>query len=398
MNLAELAREAQAELESLQSLRRELHQIPEFGLDLKQTKARLLAEIEHLGQIVHGKTLDSMVLHIEGAQPGPTVLLRADMDALKVVEESGESFSSTNGFMHACGHDLHMAIGVGAARLLHRHRDKLRGNVDIWFQPGEEGHGGADVMIEEGALTAFAEKPIAAFGIHVFSTLDNGVFASRPGPLMASAGDMLVTFKGVGGHGSMPWLAKDPITPMLEAMNSIPALVTKHFSAFDPVIVNIGWVRAGDTATTNVVPSEASFGATVRTFSDANFKQIRVALEELMRTTAKAHDVDVDVVFTPSSFVVNNDKAAVARAEKLVVEAFGEDRYINMPQPIAGGEDFASILREVPGAFIFLGALADGESPETAQSNHSNKARFDDSVIGDGAALLAALAFDVLGE
>jgi hippurate hydrolase len=252
-------------------------------------------------------------------------------------------------------------------------------------------------MIEEGALTAFGEKPIAAYGIHVFSTLEKGVFASRPGPLMASAGDILVTFKGVGGHGSMPWLAKDPITPMLEAMNAIPALVTKHFSAFDPVIVNIGWVKAGDTATTNVVPSEASFGATVRTFSDVNFKQIRVALEALMRSTAKVHDVEVEVVFTPSSFVVNNDKSAVERAQRLVVEAFGENRYIDMPQPIAGGEDFASILREVPGAFIFLGAMAAGESSETAQSNHSNKARFDDSVVADGAALLAALAFDVLG-
>lgn len=396
MNLDELAKEAQAELSSLQQLRRQLHQIPEFGLDLKQTKTRLLTEIEGFGQIVHGKTLDSMVLRIEGAEPGPTVLLRADMDALKVVEDSGEPFASTNGFMHACGHDLHMAIGVGAARLLYANRGKLRGNVDIWFQPGEEGHGGADVMIEEGALTAFGDKPIAAYGIHVFSTLSTGVFASKPGPLMASAGDMLVTFKGVGGHGSMPWLAKDPITPMVEAMNSIPALVTKHFSAFDPVIVNIGWISAGDTATTNVVPSLASFGATVRTFSDANFAQIRVALEELMRTTARAHDVEVEVEFTPSSFVVNNDKAAVQRAENLITKTFGEDRYINMPQPIAGGEDFASILREVPGAFIFLGAMADGLNEETAQSNHSNKARFDDSVIADGAAVLAALAFDVL--
>ncbi|MEN9753044.1 MAG: hypothetical protein RL670_735, partial [Actinomycetota bacterium] len=254
MKLTELAQEARLDLPALQQLRRELHQIPEFGLDLPKTQARLLAELDGLGSIVAGKALNSLVLRIEGAHPGPTILLRSDMDALKVVETSGESFASTNGFMHACGHDLHMTMGVEAARLLHRHRDQLHGNVDIWFQPGEEGHGGADVMIAEGALTAHGDKPIAAYGIHVFSTYPAGLFASRPGALMASAGDILVTFKGKGGHGSMPWLAKDPITPMLEAMNSIPALVTKHFSAFDPVIVNIGWVRAGDDATTNVVP------------------------------------------------------------------------------------------------------------------------------------------------
>ena len=398
MKLAELNAEAQNDLAQLQQLRRELHQIPEFGLDLKQTKARLLREIESLGEIAHGKRLESMVLRIEGALPGPTVLLRADMDALKVVEDSGESFASTNGHMHACGHDLHMAIGVGAAKLLHRHRDQLRGSVDIWFQPGEEGHGGADVMIEEGALTAFGDKPIAAYGIHVFSNYQAGVFASKPGPLMASAGDILVTFKGVGGHGSMPWLAKDPITPMLEAMNAIPALVTKHFSAFDPVIVNIGWVAAGDTATTNVVPAEAKFGATIRTFSDGNFKQIRVALEELMRATAKAHGIEVDVVFTPSSHVVMNDKQAVARAQRLLTETFGADVYVDLPAPIAGGEDFASILREVPGAFIFLGAMPSDLNEETAEVNHSNKARFDDSVVGTGAALLAALAFDELAN
>jgi hippurate hydrolase len=157
-------------------------------------------------------------------------------------------------------------------------------------------------------------------------------------------------------------------------------------------------VQAGDTATTNVVPSEARFGATVRTFSDVNFKQIRVALDELMHSTAKAHGIEVEVEFTPSSHVVNNDKAAVARAEKLITETFGADGYVNLPAPIAGGEDFASILREVPGAFIFLGAMPPDLNEETAEVNHSDKARFDDSVVGVGAALLAALAFDVLGE
>ncbi|MEN9752382.1 MAG: hypothetical protein RL670_73 [Actinomycetota bacterium] len=398
MKLEALVAEAREDLPQLQVLRRDLHQIPEFGLELPQTQARLHREIEGLGSIAFGKRLNSLVLRIQGGQPGPTVLLRSDMDALKVVETSGESFASTNGYMHACGHDLHMAMAVGAARLLHRHREELHGNVDIWFQPGEEGHGGADVMIEEGALTAHGDKPIAAYGIHVFSTYPAGIFASRAGALMASAGDMLVTFRGKGGHGSMPWLAKDPITPMIEAMNSIPALVSKHFSAFDPVIVNIGWVRAGDDATTNVVPEQASFGATVRTFSDENFTAIRERLLAHMNAVASAHQVEVEVEFTPSSHVVLNDAAAVERVRSLVSEGLGVERYLTLAQPIAGGEDFASILREVPGAFIFLGAMPPEVDPAEAEANHSGKARFDDSVLADGAALLAALAFGHLSN
>jgi len=165
----ELAAEAESYLEVVQGIRRDLHQIPEFGLDLPKTRERILASIHGLGEIHLSDKLSSIVLHIKGGQPGPTVLLRADMDALAVEENTGLEYASTNGYMHACGHDLHMAMAIGAAHLLHTHRDRLRGNVVIWFQPGEEGHGGADVMLEEDLHLVSGEKPIAAYGIHVFS-------------------------------------------------------------------------------------------------------------------------------------------------------------------------------------------------------------------------------------
>jgi hippurate hydrolase len=388
--------QAQSMLPELQSLRRKLHQIPEFGLELPNTLKVILDEVSALGEVTLGKSITSAVLHIKGDLPGPTVLLRADMDALAVIEDTGVPYSSTNGFMHACGHDLHMAMGVGAAKILASRKSELKGEVIIFFQPGEEGHHGADVMIEEQALLVSGSKPIRAYGLHVFSSYPVGMMGSRSGPLMASAGDLLVTVTGSGGHGSMPWLSKDPISVLNEIMSSLQTMVTKRFSAFDPVIVNIGWVRAGDTATTNVIPETASFGATVRVFSEENATKLKQYTQELVDSIATGFGLSATVEFTRATKVLMNDPQAISSVEKVTSELFGASRYINLPTPIAGGEDFASIVSEVPGAFVFMGACPPGTDHTTAATNHSNKAVFDDSVLGDGAALLASLAVDAL--
>jgi len=388
--------QAQSMLPELQSLRRKLHQIPEFGLELPNTLKVILDEVSPLGEITLGKSITSAVLHIKGDLPGPTVLLRADMDALAVVEDTGVPYASTNGFMHACGHDLHMAMGVGAAKILASRKSELKGEVIIFFQPGEEGHHGADVMIEEQALMVSGSKPIRAYGLHVFSSYPLGMMGSRRGPLMASAGDLLVTVTGSGGHGSMPWLSKDPISVLNEIMSALQTMVTKRFSAFDPVIVNIGWVRAGDTATTNVIPETASFGATVRVFSEENATQLKQYTQELVDSIATGFGLSATVEFTRATKVLMNDPEAISSVEKVTSELFGASRYINLPTPIAGGEDFASIVSEIPGAFVFMGACPPGTDHTTAATNHSNKAVFDDSVLGDGAALLASLAVDAL--
>ncbi len=388
--------QAQSMLPELQSLRRKLHQIPEFGLELPNTLKVILDEVSGLGDITLGKSITSAVLHIKGDLPGPTVLLRADMDALAVVEDTGLPYASTNGFMHACGHDLHMAMGVGAAKILASRKSELKGEVIFFFQPGEEGHHGADVMIEQDALMVSGSKPIRAYGLHVFSSYPLGMMGSRSGPLMASAGDLLVTVTGSGGHGSMPWLSKDPISVLNEIMSSLQTMVTKRFSAFDPVIVNIGWVRAGDTATTNVIPETASFGATVRVFSEENATKLKQYTQELVDSIASGFGLTATVEFTRATKVLMNDAQAISSVEKVTSEIFGAGRYINLPTPIAGGEDFASIVSEVPGAFVFMGACPPGTDHTTAATNHSNKAVFDDSVLGDGAALLASLAVDAL--
>ena len=393
----ELLQEASKYAQTLTEIRRDLHQIPEFGLNLPKTQQRILDSIHGLGDIHLGKDLNSIGLVIKGGKPGPTILLRADMDALSVKEETGLAYASTNGFMHACGHDLHMAAGVGAAHLLATHKDELSGTVVIWFQPGEEGHHGADVMIDEGFLELSGERPVAAYGLHVFTSLPIGAIACKPGPLMASAGDLHVTFHGSGGHGSMPWLSKDPVTPMIEAISALQNMLNKRFDQFDPVILNVGWIRAGDDATTNVIADSASFGATVRTFSEKNTKLLHELAPKLIHSIAEGFGMTATVEFGRATKVLVNDAAAVTRVEKVSKALVGEKGYIPMQVPMAGGEDFASIVHEVPGAFVFVGACPPEINHETASTNHSAKAMFDDSVLPLCASILAGLAFDHLG-
>ena len=393
----ELLTQATAMGPELIALRRALHQEPEFALQLPKTQQKILDAIQGLGEITLGKNLTSIVLVIEGSKPGPTVLLRADMDALSVQEETGVDFASTNGFMHACGHDLHMASGVGAAKLLYQNRDKLAGKVAFWFQPGEEGHHGADVMIDDGMLDVTGERPVAAYGLHVFTYMPLGAIATKPGPMMASAGDLHATFYGSGGHGSMPWLSKDPVTPMVEAISSLQVMLNKTFDQFDPVILNVGWIIAGDTATTNVIADSASFGATVRTFTPENTKKLHELAPKLIHSIADAYGVKAEVSFSQATKVLMNDQGAVERVRKVAKELVGERGYQEMKKPSAGGEDYASIVAEVPGAFVFVGACPPEIDHTTAPTNHSAKAMFDDSVIPLGAALLASLAFEHLG-
>lgn len=398
MEYQDLINQAQSHQADLVKVRRELHQTPEFGLDLPKTLEIILREVGDLGDVTLGKNMTAAAILIRGAKPGPTVLLRADMDALAVTEDTGLDFASTNGYMHACGHDLHMAMGIGAARLVHANKDKLNGNVLMFFQPGEEGHDGAGHMLAQQMHLVSGEKPIAAYGLHVFSIVPSGLFTTKKDTMMASAGDMFVTLTGRGGHGSMPWTAKDPITGMIEIISSMQSFIAKNFDALDPIIVNIGWIKAGNDHTTNIVPESVSFGATVRSFSKKGYEETRSKLPEFIKAMAKAYGLEAEVEFSPATKVLINHHQPVERVESVTKKMFGENRYRTMSQPIPGGEDYASILEEIPGAFIFLGAAQPGIPPEKLESNHSNKAQYDEAVLADGAALLAALAFDELGQ
>lgn len=403
MTYREYVDEAARYSDELATIRRDLHRIPEMGLQNPKTAERILQSIHGLGEIFKSEASTGIALLIKGKLAGPTVLLRSDTDGLAINEETEVEYASTNGFMHSCGHDMHMAMAIGAAHLLHTHRDRLNGNVVIWFQPGEEGHGGADLMLKENLHLVSGELPIACYGLHVGSAFELGLFASKPGPLCASAGGVVVTFKGKGGHGSAPWYGNDPITPMLEAAQALQNIATKKISAFEPAVINIGWVKAGDDTASNVIPETASFGATIRTFNDEVTEKIKNEITTLSNGIASGYGLEVTVEFSNFTHAVINDEAAIDRVKRIIASSFDlvpgfDARYEAMDKPVSGGEDFSSIQKVIPGAFVFMGAMPLDADLETVVDNHSNKAYFDDSKLSDGSALLAALAFDTLND
>ncbi|HEY7484253.1 MAG TPA: M20 family metallopeptidase [Streptosporangiaceae bacterium] len=380
-------------------LRRELHREPEIGLDLPRTQEKVLAALDGLPlEIAKGSALSSVTAVLRGGRPGPTVLLRGDMDALPVTERSGVAYPSRlAGQMHACGHDLHTAILVGAARLLSARRDELAGNVVFMFQPGEEGCRGAEYMIDEGVLEAAGERPVAAYGLHVLSSvLPRGWFAARSGPMMAASDRVDVTVRGAGGHASQPHRAKDPIPAACEMVLALQTFVTRTFDIFDAVVLTVGSIHGGTTD--NVIPDEVTFAATIRSFSEASKARAKDGLVEVVRGIAAAHGLTVETEFAMGYPVTVNDDVETGFVEERVVELFGVDRFVRMPNPLTGAEDFSYVLNEVPGTFVFLGACPSDRDLATAPFNHSPEAAFDDDVLPSGAALLADLALHRLTQ
>ncbi|MEC4015296.1 M20 metallopeptidase family protein [Streptomyces sp. H27-D2] len=393
MNLLEDAHSLQ---DGLARLRHTLHRAPETGLDLPRTQETVLGAIDGLGlEVSLGGGVSSVTAVLRGARPGPTVLLRGDMDALPVAERTGLDFASENGNMHACGHDLHTAMLAGSARLLAQHRDRLAGDVVFMFQPGEEGFDGARHMVAEGVLDASGRRAEAAYAIHVMSAgTERGRFTTRGGPTMAASNILTVTVRGAGGHGSMPYRAKDPVPAACEMVTALQTWISRSFDIFDPVVLTVGMFHAGTQQ--NIIPDSATFSATVRSFSPAAQALVKDGTVRVCRGIAAAHGLEVDAEFRELYPVTVNDAAEAAFVARTVAELHGEERFLAMPQPLAGSEDFSRVLDEVPGAMIILGAAPDGADPATAPNNHSPLATFDDSVLADGAALYARLAVDRL--
>jgi len=390
--------EAAALAGDLTELRHALHREPEIGYDLPLTQRKVLGALDGLPlEIRTGERLTSVTAVLRGGRPGPVVLLRGDMDALPVPESSGEPFSSRiDGVMHACGHDLHTAMLAGAARLLAARRADLPGSVIFMFQPAEEGGAGARHMIDEGVLDAAGERPAAAFAIHVLpAVLNRGTFATRPGPLLAASDAIDVTVRGRGGHASTPHRGADPIPAACEMVTALQALVTRGFDVFDPVVITVGSIHGGTAR--NVIPDEAAFAATARSYSPAARARLREETLRLFRNIASAHGLTAHAEYAEGYPVTVNDPDEAAFAAATVADVFGAGRATTLPNPLSGSEDFSFVLQQVPGAMLMLGACSPGADPQTAPSNHSPAAVFDDAVLPDGAALYAELALRRLG-
>jgi amidohydrolase len=379
--------------DEIAELRHAIHREPEIGLDLPKTQQKVLGALDGLPlEISTGTELSSVTAVLRGGKPGPAVLLRGDMDALPITEATGLPFASRHdGVMHACGHDLHVAMLAGAAKLLSARQAELPGDVVFMFQPGEEGYAGARSMIGEGVLDAAGRRVVGAYGLHVSSNrLPLGTFSTRPGPMLAAADQIFVTVQGRGGHASQPHRAADPIPAACEIVIALQTMVTRRFDVFDPVVITVGSFHAGTVD--NVIPDSATFLATARSYSPAARGALQELVPELVRQIAGAHKLEVDVEYRTEYPVTVNDSDEATFARTTAGELYGEARAELAENPITGAEDFSFVLEQVPGAFVFLGACPPGMDPETAPTNHSARAMFDDAVLPDGAAMLAELA------
>ncbi|TDW76897.1 M20 metallopeptidase family protein [Kribbella pratensis] len=386
----ELAEEFRDEIVGL---RRALHQVPEYDLELPKSQQLILEALAGLPlEITLGKELSSVTAVLRGGGgPGPVVLLRGDMDALPVTERTDVPYVSQHpGMMHACGHDLHVAGLVGAAKVLSALQAELPGDVVFMFQPGEETSGGAPIMIREGVLNAAGRRADAAYGLHVGSASQPlGMWSSKPGSFMAAADQLHVRVIGSGTHGSTPYRGKDPIPVLCEIVGALQTMITRQFDVFDPVVLTVGRIAGGTKE--NIIPDDAFFDATVRTFSAETRAKVQLASTQLVESMAAAHGLKAEVEYQIGYPVTVNDTAEYEFARDTIVDLFGADRFRERPNPRCGAEDFSYILEEIPGVYLNLSACRSAD-PDAAPDNHSPLADFDDSILPDGAALLAELA------
>jgi amidohydrolase len=390
--------EARALLPAAVALRRRIHQKPELGLDLPLTTAAVLDGLHGLDvDVAHGPSTSGLIVTLNGAKPGRTILLRGDMDALPMPEETGLDYASEfPGRMHACGHDSHTAMLVQAVHLLHRHRDELNGTVKFMFQPGEEGHGGARLMIQDGLLDA-DPKPDGAFALHIWPNAKAGAIVGKPGPMLASADTWTIMIKGRGGHASMPHHAVDPIPVAFEIGLALQTMVTRRIDAFDPVVLTCAKVTAGTT--NNVIPERAEMAGTLRTTSEEAREWAHQGIHRVATNVAAAHLCEADVVIRRGYPVTVNDHGFVDFARGVATELLGDDNYVDRPAPIMGAEDFSYVLQRIPGCMMFLGVMPEGhDGHEHVAPCHSNRMILNEDCMAVGIAMHAAIARRFLAQ
>jgi hippurate hydrolase len=372
--------------EKIVALRRNIHREPELGFDTKKTAEKVLAALDGLPlEMQTGVAENGIVAMLQGEGAGPTVGLRADMDALPIHEETGLPFTSEiGGKMHACGHDGHTSILVGAAHALCGMRDRLDGTVKFFFQPAEEGGGGGKVMVEEGV----ADDVSSIFALHLWPGLPFGTAATKAGPIMAAADGFEMTVRGSGGHGAFPHQSADAIAMAAQIVTALQTVVSREVDPVEPAVLTVGEIGAGSAF--NVIPETVRLGGTVRTLNEDLRRRMPDRIEQLARGVAQGMRGDVELDYSFSYPVTMNDEGAARRALGVIGDLFGEEHTLELPNPSMGGEDFAFFLEKMPGAFIWLGV------GENVSGLHTPTFAFDEEILPLGSALLAALALESL--
>ena len=403
-NLSTINDEARDLLDDAVAMRRRLHEWPELGNHLPRTRDEVLSSLEGLplGITLH-ETTSGIVASLEGSQPGPTILLRGDMDALPMPEDTGVDFSSrVDNVMHACGHDTHTAMLAGAARLLSTRRSELHGRVLFMFQPGEEGHDGANHMLDEGLLDVGplsdgSPSPVTgAFAIHTTSSLPTGFLSTRGGPIMASSDTLTITVTGRGGHASEPFRTIDPIPAACEIVQALQSMMTRRVNVFNPGVLTVTQIHAGTAS--NVIPETAEINGTIRAISEHTRRLVHDGVKRVAEGVARAHDLEVTVELRDGYDVTVNSVDYARIAGDIAREVAGSDRFIELPNPVMGAEDFGYVLNHVPGAMVFLGATPHDRNPMTAAPNHSNRVFYDEAAMTTGIAMYSAVALRHLAK
>jgi hippurate hydrolase len=372
--------------EKIVALRRNIHREPELGFDTKKTAEKVLAALDGLPlEMQTGVAENGIVATLQG--DGPTVGLRADMDALPIHEETGLPFTSEiGGMMHACGHDGHTSMLVGAAHALCGMRDRLDGSVKFFFQPAEEGGGGGKVMVEEGV----ADDVSSIFALHLWPGLPFGKVGTKAGPIMAAADGFEMTVRGSGGHGAFPHQSADAIAMVAQIVTALQTVISREVDPVEPAVLTVGEIGAGSAF--NIIPETARLGGTVRTLNEDLRRRMPERIEQLARGVAQGMRGDVELDYSFSYPVTMNDEGAARRALGVIADLFGEEHTLELPNPSMGGEDFAFFLEKIPGAFIWLGV------GENVSGLHTPTFAFDEEILPLGSALLAALALESLSQ
>jgi amidohydrolase len=393
MNVSEIRAEAEALRAQLIAWRRDLHQHPELGFEVTRTAGIVARTLGELGYEVRtGVGRSGVVALLHGGLPGPTVMLRADMDALPIQEINDAPYTSqTPGVMHACGHDGHVAIGLGTATLLARHAAELPGRVLFVFQPAEEGEGGAAAMVADGALDD--PRPDAAFGLHLWNAMPVGRVTAQAGPLMASADTLRIIVRGRGGHGALPHETVDAVAVTGQVLSALQTIVSRNVDPQETAVLTIGTVHGGTAF--NVIAETVEMQGTIRTFSPAVRETVLTRLRVLLDGVTAGLGARYDLHVQEMTGTVVNDPAMAEIARTAAVQVAGSTA-VAWHAPLMVSEDFAEFARRVPACFMLLGS---GNAELGLNAPHHNpRFDFDEHVLPLGVTLLAATATRFLGE
>lgn len=371
-------------------MRREFHTYPELSMHEERTARRIKEELEKMGIPYVSMAGTGVVGTIKGNKDGRTIALRADIDALEITEKRNISYKSQNeGVMHACGHDSHAAMLLGAAKVLNDMKDELNGTVKLIFQPGEEVAQGAKRMIEDGVLDGVDE----VFGMHVMGNLASGKIGVGSGPRMASADMFRITVKGKGGHGSMPNLAVDAVVVASAIVMNLQTIASREIDPMETVVVTVGKLISGTRF--NIIAEDAIIEGTTRSFSYEVREKLPEIIERIAKSTAASYRAEVDVEYTLLTAPTINNEVSTERAKKSVEKIMSKEAVVDFAKQ-SGGEDFSEYLMKVPGTFVIVGTA--NEEKDTCYSNHHPKFDIDEDMLECGVALHAQYALDYLNE